>query len=82
MNSMIFKHGTPFHDLVIHRLNMVELLVTHILKATTKGSKSGLAPKVHKSIILHKEFNKEKVSYEKPGLGFMSFRSFREIKSS
>ena len=38
MNSMIFKHGTPFHDLVIHRLNMAELLVTHILKATTKGS--------------------------------------------
>ena len=37
MNSMIFKHGTPFHDLVIHRLNMAELLVTHVLKATTKG---------------------------------------------
>ena len=45
MNGMIFKHGTPFHDLVIHRLNMAELLVTHVLKATTKGSKSGFSTK-------------------------------------
>ena len=45
MNSMIFKHGTPFHDLVIHRLNMAELLVTHVFKATTKGSKSGFGTK-------------------------------------
>ena len=45
MNSMIFKHGTPFHDLVIHRLNMAELLVTHVLKATTKGFKSGFSTK-------------------------------------
>ena len=44
MNSMIFKHGTPFHDLVIHRLNMAELLVTHVLKAT-KGFKSGFSTK-------------------------------------
>ena len=35
MDRMIFKHGTPFHDLTIHRLNMAELLVTHILTATT-----------------------------------------------
>ena len=45
VNNMISKHGTPFHDLVIHRLNMAELLVTHILKATTKGSKSGFSTK-------------------------------------
>ena len=60
MNGMIFKHGTPFHDLVIHRLNMLNCWSPMSSKQPPKGPSLDSAPKVHKSIILRKEIRKEK----------------------
>ena len=42
-----------------------------LIKTTTKGSKPDSARKLHKSSILCKEFNKEKISYENIDLGSM-----------